>query len=262
MIYLPKSEFYKLDDFESLYSSNLKFADENTLYKAFRQSMFDWQIDFVKYLNEMPPIEGLLLPIDLIIDEEIYGYAMPYIKNAQNIEDYLCSPKIDVDIIQTIKNMYRILRKIHEYIIIGDIRNTNILITSESSCVFIDVEDGKKVDSNKNLITYYNIFVNKQFISNNKLNDLLKTFMSALSLYYDISLEKYFRKRDICELLEILKVIKASSNLTYYLECLINNAMNKKDDCDIPFEEIIEFIDMPTESEKEKLRRTLPRPLY
>lgn len=262
MIYLPKDEFYKLDNFESIYSSGLKIADEDTLFKAFRSKMFDWQIEYAKYLNSLDPIEGLLLPIDLIMDEEIYGYVMPYIKNAQNIEDYLCAPRVDVDIMKVIKNMHRILRKIHEYIIIGDIRNTNILITNDSSCVFIDIEDGKRKDCDKTLITYYNIFVNKKFVPHNKLIDLLKTFISALSLYYDTSLEKYFRKRDLKELLEILQEIKASTNLIYYLEGLINCAMENKDDCDIPFEEIIEFIDLPTEKEKETLRRTLPRPLY
>lgn len=262
MIYLPKDEFYRLETFETLYSSGLKIADEDTLFKTFRSKMFDWQIEYAKYLNSLDPIEGLLLPIDLIMDEEIYGYAMPYIKNAQNIEDYLCAPRVDVDIMTVIKNMHRILRKIHEYIIIGDIRNTNILITNDSSCVFIDIEDGKRKDCDRNLITYYNIFVNKQFVPHNKLIDLLKTFISALSLYYDISLEKYFRKRDLKELLEILQEIKASTNLIYYLEGLINCVMENKDNCDIPFEEIIEFIDLPTEKEKEALRRVLPRTQY
>lgn len=263
MIYMTREDYYNIPVFNSKYSNLMRLASDDTLYKSLKPTLSSEQLEFLNYLRALEPIDGLVKPADLVKDDEgIYAYTMPFIRDCQNISEYLENPKVDINVRETIKRMDFILRKIHAYIIIGDIRNTNILLSNGSLINFVDVAEGKKVNDPKYLITYYSVIANKNILDSNRLSDLFKAFICSLSLYYDIDLEKYFRNRDLKELLALLKDTRADSNLIYYLEQLITCSTRKKDDCDLPLFELMDYVALPSEEEKLAFTRKLPRPLY
>lgn len=261
MINLSKEEFEKLPYFINIFTDTIRKGPNGLLYKRFRSTPSSLEIEFLCYLNSLSNIEGLLLPTDLLKDEGIYGLAMPEVKNAQNIDEFLTNPKVNIDIKDIIKKLHEYLTNIHNYLVLGDIRNTNILLTEEKP-IFIDIEGSKKKDSPYDLNVFYYVKVDGRVMPLNALSDLFKTFISSLSLIYDISFEKYFVNKDMTILLDLLKKINADISLVYYLDYLINQAKEQQDYANFSLSELIDDITLPTENEKERLVRSLPRPAF
>ena len=91
------------------------------------------------------------------------------------------------------------------------------------------------------------------------LADTIKTYMSALSLYYSYDIEDFARKQGLNYLLKVLKDNHADKYIIDYLKYLIDLFNFDKTKADISFREYTEFLSLPTIREKENLARILHR---
>lgn len=253
MLSLKKEEVESLPQFKS----NLYWGPDDTLYKVIRLNDRENRDDYYLYVNSLKNIPGLVLPIDLIKDDHIYGYQLPYIPDSKNIDELLQEEKRQLDIIAIMKSIFESLKVINEHLILGDDRNTNILIRNNEA-FFIDWDFGKKVNSQKKLLVCYCIVINKHIIPDSKLSDIFKALLSALSIYYGIDIEDIFSNKDLIKLFEVLKYINANPTLLYYIEYLIEKAKCQDDNLDLQFSDIAEYITPPSSKEKERLVRALP----
>lgn len=238
------------------YKKDLYWGPNNTLYKVFRIPSNSTRDEYYLYINKLKNISGLVLPLDLIKDGNIFGYQLSYIPNSNNINEIIQKKDNNLDIIKTIKSIFLALENIHKHFIIGDIKNSNILIKNNIA-YFIDWDMGKKLDSEENLLVDYRMVFEKHLIMDNKIHDIIKAFICALSLYYEINLERYFANRDLTELLTVLQAIKTNHNFICFLEYLIYNIKKQNDQIDLKFSQIIDYVDLPTKLEKERLVRIL-----
>ena len=242
---------------QPMFKKDLYWQDESTLNKIFRHpDKFD-RTDFYLYISSLKNIPGLILPTHLLKDKDIYGYQLPFIPDAKNIDELLISDLKNNDVLQIIKSMFQAIEEIHQYFIFGDVKNSNILIKDDNA-YFIDWDFGKRLDSTEDIFVYYYLFLNKYIIPHTKLEDNIKVFISALSLYYGQNLEKCLANNNILVLLEILNYIKASPYLIYYLEHLIDLVKNQEQDTQFKFSELINYLDLPSSKEKERLVRIMP----
>lgn len=253
MLSLKKEEVESLPQFKS----NLYWGPDDTLYKVIRLNDRENRDDYYLYVNSLKNIPGLVLPIDLIKDDHIYGYQLPYIADSHNIDELIAQDTSNLDIIQIITSIFEALNSINKHLVLGDVRNTNILIRNNEA-FFIDWDFGKKVNSQKTLLVCYCIVINKHIIPDSKLSDMLKALLSALSIYYGIDMEKQFSNKDPIELLNILEYIKANPNLIDYVKYLIEKAKNQDNKIDLQFSEVAKHIEPPSKQEKERLVRALP----
>ena len=253
MLNLKKEEVESLPQFKR----GLYWGPDDTLYKVIRISDRENRDDYYLYVNSLKNVSGLVLPMDLIKDEHIYGYQLPYIPDSKNVDELLQEENNQLDVIAIMKSIFESLRGINEHLILGDVRNTNILIRNNEA-FFIDWDFNKKINSKKTLLVCYCIDINKHIIPDSKLSDILKALLSALSIYYNIDIEDFFSNKDLIELFEILKNIKANPALLYYIEYLIEKAKCQDDNLDLQFSDIAEYITPPSSKEKERLVRALP----
>lgn len=73
MLEIKKEEIESLPQFKS----SIYWGPDDTLYKVIRSNYRENRDDYYLYVNNLPTIEGLVLPIDLIKDDKIYGYQLP-----------------------------------------------------------------------------------------------------------------------------------------------------------------------------------------
>lgn len=253
MLEIKKQEIEILPQFKP----SLYWGPNDTLYKIMRTNSKENRDDYYLYVSSLTDVEGLVLPIDLIKEDNIYGYQLPYIAKSQNIDEFIKHPPKNVDRMAIIKSIFKALESINTHLVLGDIRNTNILIKGNDA-LFIDWDFGKRESSKEILLVCYCLAINKKLLPDSKLGDIFKSLLSALCIYYGIDLERYFANKDLIDLLKILKKIKANPNLIYYFEYLIEKFMEKSDTIDLSFTEIVDYIDPPSTKEKEKLVRILP----
>lgn len=253
MLEIKKEEIESLPQFKP----SIYWGPGNTLYKVIRSNYHENRDDYYLYVSNLEDIEGLVLPIDLIKEDKIYGYQLPYIEGSKNIDEFVKNPTKDADIMAIIKSIFKALENINVHLVLGDVRNTNILVKGNEA-TFIDWDYGKKKHSKETLLVCYCLAINKRIIPDSKLSDIFKTLLSALSIYYGIDMEKYFANKDLTDLLEILKSINANPNLIYYFEYLIEKFMEQSDEIDLNFSEVADYIESPSSKEKERLVRILP----
>lgn len=253
MLNLKKEEVESLPQFKR----GLYWGPDDTLYKVIRINDKENRDDFYLYVSNLKDVPGLVLPIDLIKDEHIYGYQIPYIPDSKNVDELIQEENPQLDIIAIMKSIFASLKGINEHLVLGDVRNTNILIQNNEA-LFIDWDFGKKVNSKECLFVCYCIIVNKHIVPDSKLSDILKALLSALSIYYGIDMEEFFSNKDLVELFDILKTIKANPALLYYIEYLIEKAKCQDDNLDLQFSDVADYIDRPSSKEKERLVRVLP----
>lgn len=249
----------KKEKIESLpqFKPSIYWGPNDTLYKIIRTNQRENRDDYYLYVSNLSCIDGLVLPIDLIKDDKIYGYQLPYIAGSKNVSEFIRRPNKDADTMTIIKNIFKALENINHHLILGDVRNSNILIKG-SEVSFIDWDYGKQISSKETLLVCYCLAINKKIIPDSKLSDTFKSLLSALSIYYGIDMEKFFSNKDLTKLLEILKSINANPNLLYYFEYLIEKFTDYNDEIELNFSDVVDYIKPPSNKEKERLVRLLP----
>lgn len=256
MINLEISELKELTKFKQ----NIFLAPDETLYKICRDPMFisaEYE-EFLIYVNNLPKINGLLQPLDLLCDGHFYGYQMDFIKGFSL--DALISKNMlnydEWDIKELIKQLFLILQNINKYFIFSDIRNANILV-DKNNLTFIDWDLGRKIGDNKVIPTYYDIVYGKKVYPVSILTDNIKAFICALSLYYNMSFEKFivYKCATIEEIKDILLSVKADYRLIDYIKYLIDQLKKDETIVDLYFNDIVDDIKLPSKREKRKIKK-------
>lgn len=233
------------------FSESIYWSQENTLYKLCKLLPFERErIEFLKFIYKLD-IPGLIKPLDLLCDGKIYGYEMPYV-DGTTVDKVLVDPTTDINVIQIIKEMFNILGKIHEHFIYGDIRCSNIMI-SNNLPLFIDWDSGKPLNSNYWVVSYYNLFIKRQYGAN-KLEDIAKLYICALSLLYQIDIELFVMRYGPYALRDFLTEFNVNSEIVNALNILIKVYEEKKDSTNYDFIEMFSNVSVPSNKEKELIR--------
>lgn len=236
------------------FSESIYWSQENTLYKLCKLLPVERErIEFLKFIYKLD-IPGLIKPLDLLCDGKIYGYEMPYV-DGTTIDKVLVDPTSDINVIQIIKEMFNILGKIHEHFIYGDIRCSNIMI-SNNLPLFIDWDSGKPLNSNYWVVSYYNLFIKRQYEAN-KLEDIAKLYICALSLFYQADLELFVIRYGPYALREFLIESNSSIEIINALNILIKAYEGKNNSTNYNFNGMFSNINLPSSKEKELIRARL-----
>ncbi len=227
MIELKIEEFESLPRFQNKEDIRRKY---DTLYKRLDTDK-GANIEFIKFLRGLPKIPGVVLPKRLIVSpgykqrgEEPYGHTMNLV-HGKNLDKFLhANVKNSIDTVKAIYDLFAILENIHEHFIFGDVRNSNIIMSS-SGPVFVDAENGKKLGSDADVLSYYEIEVDDEFLEPTFISDNIKALLCALSIYYGFDFERMYLNQDIVYLLELLINIKAPNRFISYLDYLLDLAL-------------------------------------
>lgn len=188
------------------------YQQERTLYKICSDyDNYEVQ-DILTYIHSMPKIDGVLGINDLLSENGIvYGYTMPKLDYSVSLQDIIennFTPEAKCYLINEITN---IMKKLHKYMIIGDVRLSNILIHNHKP-IFIDLENGQKINENKFLLTYYNI-TDKEYTI---MDDIFKLFIVSMSILFNKNFEYFFVTDKNIYFDEMIDNIDSIELKTYY----------------------------------------------
>lgn len=233
------------------FSESIYWSQENTLYKLCKLLPVEHErIEFLKFIYKLD-IPGLIKPLDLLCDVKIYGYEMPYV-DGTTIDKVLVDSTSDINVLQIIKEMFNILSKIHEHFIYGDIRCSNIIL-SNNMPIFIDWDSGKPLNSNYWVVSYYNLFIKRQHGAN-KLEDIAKLYICALSLLYQIDIELFVMRYGPYALRDFLTESNVNSEIINALNILIKAYEERNDSTNYNFNGMFSNVNVPSNKEKELIR--------
>lgn len=201
---------YKVRENREFY--NNIYQQERTLYKICSDyDNYEVQ-DILTYIHSMPKIDGVLGINDLLSENGIvYGYTMPKLDYSVSLQDIIennFTPEVKCYLINEITN---IMKKLHKYMMIGDVRLSNILIHNHKP-IFIDLENGQKINENKFLLTYYNI-TDKEYTI---IEDIFKLFIVSMSILFNKNFEYFFVTDKNIYFDELIDNIDSIELKTYY----------------------------------------------
>lgn len=201
---------YKVRENREFYSNI--YQQERTLYKICSDyDNYEVQ-DILTYIHSMPKIKGVLGINDLLSENGVvYGYTMPKLDYSVSLQDIIennFAPEVKCYLINEITN---IMKKLHKYMMIGDVRLSNILIHNHKP-IFIDLENGQKINENKFLLTYYNI-TDKEYTI---IEDIFKLFIVSMSILFNKNFEYFFVTNKNIYFDEIIDSIDSIELKTYY----------------------------------------------
>lgn len=246
--------YEKISKFPELNENIFIDKKNNCLYK--KTLISDTDINTLEYLTTVK-VDGALFPEAIYDDASsiYYIYRMPYIRKSCNIEEFLRYDK-HIDKIFVLKEIFKILQEIHKHIIIGDVRNANILL-SKNNAYFCDFDYSKKNEGKPiQILSYYMPYYNyKNYYQSTILTDTIKAFISALSIYYNLNIE-FLINGNLSTLLTVLTNASANNDILYYLRSLVSNLCNDEFKPEIDFLEILDILDPPSNKEMSRVART------
>ena len=237
------------------FSPGIYEGEDNDLYKIC--TLFpdeDQRRNFWKFMNGFKSFPGVLLPIDLLCDQEIYGYKMPFISNAQDISLLVSRNEQEKDVRKIILEIFAILKEIHKYFIFNDIRNSNILIKDDNA-IFIDWDLGIIKNSTDKACCYY--YTYNTFYIGTIFEDIVKAFISALSIFYHCDLEIFMKNNSIFDLRTLLLNARADREIIHTIDIIIDIYLKKRKMEELDVVGLFETIDLPSKREKNRVRKRI-----
>lgn len=190
------------------------YEEKDTLYKICSDyNNYETQ-DILTYINSIPKIEGVLGINDLLCENGfIYGYTMPKLNDSVTLKSIIENHFTNEEKYYLIKRLTDILKQLHNYLVVGDIRLDNILIYNNEP-IFIDLENGQKIYERNYLITLYDLRDKPYSV----IDDLFKLFICVISIIYNRDFEYLFEfdvtKRGIFD--KFISEIPSNEIKTYY----------------------------------------------
>ena len=237
------------------FSHNIFWSPDNSLYKicAFGKNVSQ-RIEFLKYVSGLENVDGLILPMDLLKDTEIYGYEIPFLSDSVDLDAFLKNPKDDIDKKMIIIRLFQILNDIHKYFIFNDVRNANILIKNNKP-YFIDWDSGMYLNSSEIIPSSYNVFKNAS--KPTLLNDFTKTFMCALSLFFQIDFEFLISYWGLSNLKKFFILANIDKEIINCLSCIILAYEQRQTTINFDFPGMFESINLPSQREIKRIREKI-----
>ncbi len=238
------------------FSKDIYWSQVRTLYKICRfDSSAINRINFLKYIYGLENIPGLNLPLSLLYDDEIYGYEMAYINGSCNIDEFISATNKDTaDIRKIISSIFEALKEIHKYFIFIDVRNSNILV-KDNSAIFIDWDFGIIKGTEDYARSYYRVLTRKYI--GTVLEDLVKAFISALSLLYHCDIELFMTTHNLLDLQSLLESIDADNEIIHCVKLFTGLYVYDERVKDFDFTNMFLNVNLPTKKEKELIRERI-----
>ena len=237
------------------FSKDIYWSMDRTLYKICRfDSSAINRINFLKYIYGLENIPGLNLPLSLLYDDEIYGYEMAYINGSCNIDEYISVSNKDKDVRKIISSIFEVLKEIHKYFIFIDVRNSNILV-KDNSAIFIDFDFGIIKGTEDYARFYYGVLTRKYI--GTVLEDLVKAFISALSLLYHCDIELFMTTHNLLDLQSLLESINADKEIIHCVKLFTGLYVYDERVKDFDFTNMFLNVNLPTKKEKELIRERI-----
>ena len=164
----------------------------NDLYKIIKRYInerLENQIVYNHLINkEVSP--NIILPTQLVYNTNdwLIGYKMNFVDGTRL--DNMINKKVlsFVEKIFITNELFDLLKEIHNYLVVGDIRNSNILIGKDSHPYLIDFDFSTTIESSATPWCKYFIYKENERITDQS-GDIIKMLISVLSLLYDYNLE-------------------------------------------------------------------------
>ena len=237
------------------FSKDIYWSMDRTLYKICRfDSSAINRINFLKYIYGLENVPGLNLPLSLLYDDEIYGYEMAYINGSCNIDEYISVSNKDKDVRKIISSIFEALKEIHKYFIFIDVRNSNILV-KDNSAIFIDFDFGIIKGTEDYARFYYGVLTRKYI--GTVLEDLVKAFISALSLLYHCDIELFMTTHNLLDLQSLLESINADKEIIHCVKLFTGLYVYDERVKDFDFTNMFLNVNLPTKKEKELIRERI-----
>ena len=237
------------------FSKDIYWSMDRTLYKICRfDSSAINRINFLKYIYGLDNVPGLNLPLSLLYDDEIYGYEMAYINGSCNIDEYISVSNKDKDVRKIISSIFEVLKEIHKYFIFIDVRNSNILV-KDNSAIFIDWDFGIIKGTEDYARSYYRVLTRKYI--GTVLEDLVKAFISALSLLYHCDIELFMTTHNLLDLQSLLESINADKEIIHCVKLFTGLYVYDERVKDFDFTNMFLNVNLPTKKEKELIRERI-----
>lgn len=237
------------------FSKDIYWSQVRTLYKIckFDSSAIN-RINFLKYIYGLENIPGLNLPLNLLYDDEIYGYEMAYINGSCNIDEYISVSNKDKDVRKIISSIFEALKEIHKHFIFIDVRNSNILVKDDNA-IFIDFDFGIIKGTEDYARFYYGVLTRKYI--GTVLEDLAKAFISALSLLYHCDIELFMTTHNLLDLQSLLESINADKEIIHCVKLFTGLYVYDERVKDFDFTNMFLNVNLPTKKEKELIRERI-----
>lgn len=212
---------YRYSTYSTLYT------DGETVYKLFQNPHSFDNMGLRKNFKDMEglPVEGVILPKDLIVDDELLeGYTMPLFKNSETLSSKFSTLQIDKqELAKAFRKASLIIRQMHNNgIICQDISLENILIDDQGNIAICDPDSF----SNKN---YYSGLYSKIFVKfllgyrKTKLKGLKDIDRISLILaYYYLLFDKEIQKVSNKQYNKLAKEMPTVENLRLLRSLLID----------------------------------------
>lgn len=237
------------------FSKDIYWSMDRTLYKICRfDSSAINRINFLKYIYGLENIPGLNLPLNLLYDDEIYGYEMAYINGSCNIDEYISVSNKDKDVRKIISSIFEALKEIHKHFIFIDVRNSNILVKDDNA-IFIDFDFGIIKGTEDYARFYYGVLTRKYI--GTVLEDLAKAFISALSLLYHCDIELFMTTHNLLDLQSLLESINADKEIIHCVKLFTGLYVYDERVKDFDFTNMFLNVNLPTKKEKELIRERI-----
>ncbi len=186
----------------------------------------------------------IILPKELIYDEKkwLLGYKMDFV-NGTNLDYLINNNKMSFeDKIFVINSLFNYLYDIHDYLIVGDVRNSNVMVGKNKEAYMIDFDYAVRSDSSAVPFCRYQISIGDDYI-NDRNADIIKLYISSLSLFYDYNIEDHMMRYEDIHYLEgfippsgyfhdyyyyMLDKINRHEYIDNYLNLPITNSLEKE----------------------------------
>jgi len=237
---------------------SIKFDDKHLFFDNYNANFYKYNNDLYKiykiYIPEELEVQlmynesihnkvdqHIILPTELLYGENdwLIGYKMNYVEGIDLEKEIKQQNFSFEDKIFFINDMFNLLREAHNYLIVGDIRNSNIMIGKDKSAYLIDLDYAKKLDAIGTPFCRYHIYHHDEAL-NNKNEDIIKMYISTLSLLYNYNIEHSFSRFENIDALEMYIPFSGLLQDYYYH---IRDCINKHQDIkylNIPFDNNIE----------------------
>lgn len=237
------------------FSKDIYWSMDRTLYKICKFDLSTLnRINFLKYVYGLDNVPGLNLPLSLLYDDEIYGYEMAYINGSCNIDEYISVSNKDKDVRKIISSIFEALKEIHKYFIFIDVRNSNILV-KDNSAIFIDFDFGI-IQGKEDYARFYYRVLTRKYIGT-VLEDLVKAFISALSLLYHCDIELFMTTHNLLDLQSLLESIDADNEIIHCVKLFTGLYVYDERVKDFDFTNMFLNVNLPTKKEKELIRERI-----
>ena len=208
-------------------SAKLYVENDETLIKV---SPF-FSIDKFQYLEQLPEHENIIKPEEtgIIINENkrLSCYRMKYLKDAKTfLELYKENISYEQKIF-SINELFSALKFLHNYIILGDIHSSNILVSSNHAFI-TDLDNAEDINKKIKFIDCKYFLTILKYFESTKYTDITKLYIECLGFILGYNFSNAIRILGYTEFYKVIKSYPLPKEIQNFLKMSRNPNNLKK----------------------------------